>query len=74
MAKVTLNPDKCEFRRNNLKFLGHVINDKSITADADKTAAVQKMQTPTNVLELPRFMGMINQMGKFSANLATLTV
>ena len=40
-----------------------------ITADSDKTAAIQEMQTPTNVSKLQRFMGMVNQMGKFSTNL-----
>ena len=72
-AGATLNPDKCEFRKNKLKFLGHVIDDKGITADPDKTSAIREMRTPTNVSELRRFMGMVNQMGKFSAKLATLT-
>ena len=71
--EATLNPDKCEFRKNKLKFLGHVIDNNGITADPDKTSAIREMRTPTNVLELRRFMGMVNQMGKFSAKLATLT-
>ena len=31
------------------------------------------MAAPTNVSELRRFMGMTNQLGKFSPNLANLT-
>ena len=72
-AGATLNPDKCEFSQNRLKFLGHVIDNKGITADPDKTKAIREMQTPTNVSDLRRFMGMVNQLGKFSANLASLT-
>lgn len=31
------------------------------------------MKPPTNVSELRRFMGMVNQLGKFTSNLAELT-
>ena len=71
-AGVTLNPEKCDFGQNRLKFLGH-IDEKGITADPDKIAAIREKQTPASVPELRRFMGMANQMGKFSPNLANLT-
>jgi hypothetical protein len=38
-----------------------------------KTAAITAMKAPTNITELRRFMGMINQIGKFSQNLADFT-
>ena len=72
-AGATLNPDKCEFGKSTLKFLGHLIDEKGIQADPDKTAAIQEMSPPSNVPELRRFMGMVNQMGKFTPNLADLT-
>ena len=70
---ATLNPHKCEFNKSSLKFLGHVINSNGIQADPDKTEAIRKMKHPTSVPELRRFMGMVNQLGKFSPNLAELT-
>ena len=72
-AGATLNRDKCEFGKSKLKFLGHLIDEKGIQADPDKTAAIRDMQPPSNVPELRRFMGMANQLGKFSPNLADLT-
>ena len=42
-AGGTLNPQKCEFSRDNLKFLGHVIDSSGIRADPDKTAAITKI-------------------------------
>ena len=72
-AGATLNPDKCEFGRTNLKFLGHIIDKTGITADPDKTYAIMKMSPPTSVSELRRFMGMINQLVKFTPHLAQLT-
>ena len=72
-AKVTLNPEKCEFRRSQVKFLGHLIDSDGIQADPEKTSAVLKMKTPCNISDLRRFMGMANQLGKFSSCLAEIS-
>ena len=72
-AGVTLNPSKCEFNKCQLKYLGHLIDQRGIQADPDKTSAIREMKPPTNISELRRFMGMVNQLGKFSSNLADLT-
>ena len=62
-----------EVNHLELKFLGHLVNGDGIHADPDKTSAICEMAPPTNVSELRRFMGMANQLGKFSPNLANLT-
>jgi hypothetical protein len=49
---VTLNPQKCEFRKRKITFLGNAIDKNGITADPEKTAAIRRMSTPTNVSEL----------------------
>jgi len=72
-AGATLNPSKCEFRKEQLKFLGHLVDGEGIRADPNKTSAIMEMKPPTNISELRRFMGMVNQLGKFSQNLADLT-
>ena len=72
-AGVTLNPQKCEFSKNKLTFLGHVIDAHGITADPEKTKAIVEMSPPTNVPELRRFLGMANQLGKFTPHLAEIT-
>ena len=69
-AGVTLNPNKCEFRTTTVKFLGHIIDKGGIRADPEKTSAICKMEPPQNISELRRLMGMINQLGKFSPNIA----
>ena len=51
-AGVTLNKEKCEFNRDHLLFLGHVINKDGISPDPEKTAAVSKMERPQTVSEL----------------------
>ena len=47
-----------------------MINPNGISADPAKTEAIQKMRAPTNVSEL----GMINQLNKFSSNVASLQI
>ena len=72
-AGVTLNKQKCEFSRDTIKFLGHVIHPEGIFPDPQKTAAVKNMKQPSNVSELRRFLGMVNQLGKFSPYIAELS-
>ena len=54
-------------------FLGHVIDQRGITADPNKTAAIQQMETPKSVSELRRFLWMVNQLGKFFPNIVELS-
>ena len=42
-AGVTLNPQKCEFRKRKITFLGNVIDKNGITADPEKTEALRRM-------------------------------
>ena len=72
-ARVTLNPTKCELNRASVKFLGHMIDHHGIWADPDKIGAICRMEAPHTVSELRRFLGMVNQLGKFSPRIAELT-
>ena len=71
-AGATLNPSKCEFNKSQISFLGHIVDKNGICPDPLKVSAVLNMRAPTNITELRRFMGMVNQLGKFSKNLAEL--
>ena len=70
---ATLNTLKCEFNKTTITFLGHKLDQRGIQADPEKTSAIRELKTPTTVPELRRFMGMVNQLGKFTPNLAHLT-
>ena len=39
----SLNPSKCEFSKNQIKFLGHIVNQNGVQADPAKTLAVSKV-------------------------------
>ena len=72
-AGITLNKEKCQFSSSSIKFLGHIINGNGLSPDPSKTEAIKKMKAPITVTELRRFMGMINQLNKFSPHLAQTT-
>ena len=72
-AGFTLNKDKCKFSCSRIAFLGHIIDANGISPDPNKTEAIKKMKAPTTVTELRRFIGMINQLNKFSPHLAHLS-
>ena len=68
---VTLNIEKCEFAKEKIQFLGHLIIGKDgIEVDPSRVEAITQMEAPTNISELRRFLGMVNQMGKYLPNLA----
>ena len=73
VAGVTLNREKCLFKQNSISFLGHVISGDGISADPKKVQAIQQMDPPCDVSELCRFLGMVNQLGKFTKDLASVT-
>ena len=72
-AGITLNREKCKFSRNTVKFLGHVIDANGLHPDPDKVKAVTSMSEPTNITEVRRFLGIANQLSKFSPKLADLS-
>jgi hypothetical protein len=44
-----------------------------IGVDPDKIQAIKDLNPPSNVLDVRRFLGMVNQLSKFSGRLALLT-
>ena len=69
---MTLNCDKCEVSKTQLKLLGHIIDQSGVRADLAKTEAIIQMSAPQNVAEVRRFIGMVNQLSKFIPNCANL--
>ena len=71
-AGVTLNPAKCEFSRDSVKFLGHMVDKDGIQAEQARRQRSSKWKRHATS-EVRRFMGMVNQLGKFSHHLAELS-
>lgn len=69
---LKLNKEKCEIGKSSLNYFGHRISDKGVEPDPEKTQAIRDLQSPTNVTELRRAMGMINYLGRYVPDLSTI--
>ena len=64
---------KCRFSQRQVPFLGQVVDETGIKPDPSKVAAIRNVPVPTNVGDIRRFLGAVNQMIKFALNLAEVT-
>ena len=48
-AGVTHNPEKCEFSKDQLKFLGHIIDKDGVRANPAEVRAILDLPPPSNV-------------------------
>lgn len=71
---------KCEFEKEELKFLGHIIGRHGLRPDPAKISVVQDWPTPASVKDVRSFLGLANYFRKFiqgfsnlAAPLTTLT-
>jgi len=62
-----------EFRKSTVRFLGHIVDCEGVRADPSKTEAINRMEVPSTVSDLRRLLGLVNQLGKFSSNIAELS-
>ena len=70
---LKLNKSKCEFGKQEVTFLGHVISKDGIKPDPAKTQAITNMPVPKTKEELQRFLGMVKYLGKFIPDLSTIS-
>jgi hypothetical protein len=50
---------RCSFYQSKIHYLRHFISDKGIVVDTKKVEAIMEWPTPTNVPEVPSFMGLV---------------
>ena len=70
---ITLNLDKCIFRKSELEFLGHVVSAEGIRPIHERMEAVKNFPKPENVTQLKSFLGMAQYLSRFSPNLAEVS-
>ena len=67
---ITLNPDKCQFAEEEVEFCGFRISPAGYTADDKKVRAIKAFPKPSNITDLRSFLGLVNQLGAFSTDVA----
>ncbi|MCG8434853.1 MAG: reverse transcriptase family protein, partial [Gammaproteobacteria bacterium] len=68
--RITLNGKKFRFAEDSVDFVGFVVSSDGIRADPEKVRAIQEFPEPANRTELRAFVGLCNQLGQFSAEIA----
>ena len=69
---LKLNREKCEFRKEEISFLGHIVSKDGVKPDPSKLDAIRQMEDPRDVPELRRWLGMVNYLGRFLPDLSTV--
>lgn len=64
-CNLKLNPDKCEFLRPEVSFLGHKCTAEGLLPDPKKIAAVKNYPRPKDKAEIKRFVAFANYYRRF---------
>ncbi|KAK3705767.1 hypothetical protein QZH41_000594, partial [Actinostola sp. cb2023] len=70
-AGLKLKPAKCQFLKQRVTFLGHVVSSQGIETDPEKTKAVVDWPVPVDVKELQRFLGLVGYYRRFVTEFST---
>lgn len=64
-AGLKLSAKKCKFFRRHVSYLGHIVSEKGIETDPEKTAAVKDWPTPKDKTEVRAFLGLCSYYRRF---------
>ena len=69
-VNLKLNSKKMNLKKQQVKFMGHVITKDGLKPDPDKVKAVKNMPKPTCKQEALSLLGFINYLAKFLPKLS----
>ena len=73
-ANLKIKPEKCQFAKPKIHYLGHIISADGIQVNPDKMAAVKTFPTPKNQKKVRAFLGLCNYYRKFIKGFAHIAV
>ena len=72
LANLKLNPEKCTWFSEEIKILGHVVNENGIFMDPEKIEAIKTRPAPVTVKQLQSFLGLTNYYRRFVRGYSTI--
>lgn len=71
-ANLTLQTDKCEFLRTEVRYLGHLISADGLKPDPKNIAAVREFKAPKTPKNVKEFLGLAGYYRRFIKNFAAI--
>lgn len=69
---LKLSPKKCVFCKERVKYVGHIVSEKGIEADPEKTEKVLNWPKPKSPEEVRKFIGFIGYYRRFIPNFSKI--
>lgn len=64
-VNLKLNPNKCNFLRKEILYLGHIVTENGVLPDPEKIKIMQEYPVPQNLNDVKRFVAFANYYRKF---------
>ena len=71
-ANLKLQPDKCDFLRTEVAYLGHIIGREGVRPNPDKITAIKNFPIPKTVKAIRQFLGLSGYYRRFIKDYAQL--
>lgn len=71
---LKINPDKCQFFKTEVLFLGHVCTPEGIRPDPSKFDSISNYPTPQDADAVRRFVALANYYRKFIPNFSVISI
>ena len=70
---IKVKVEKCEFFKDRVSFLGHMISKDGIEKSPEYIDKIQNFPKPTTITQMRRFLGLANFQRKFVKDFSTIT-
>ena len=72
-ANLKIQPDKCEFLRKEVAYLGHLVTENGVKPNPSKIECIQEFPEPKSPKDIKSFLGLAGYYRRFIPNFAKIS-